>query len=88
MSRNELEYYRARALAEREAAEAASEPHVAAIHRELAEHYEAIVRLNGQWESSRPSGAGREPTSKAQTNGADLSGLRSHSPNGLGRPTE
>lgn len=55
MSRNNLEYYRARALAEREAAEASEDPHIAAIHREIAEHYEAIVRLNGDSESSQPS---------------------------------
>ena len=60
MSRNDFEYYRARALAEREAAKAAKEPHIATIHLELARLYEAIVRLNGECESSRPSGASRE----------------------------
>lgn len=50
MSRNDLEYYSERALAEREAARTAKEPRVAAIHLQLAEHYEAIVRLNGERE--------------------------------------
>ena len=50
MWRNDLEYYRARALAEREAAETAKEPRIAAIHLQLAEHYESIVQLNSERE--------------------------------------
>lgn len=46
MSSQDVDYYRARAVAERDAARTASEPSIAAIHLELAEHYEAIVRLH------------------------------------------
>ena len=45
----DVAYYRARAGTHREAALAAAESHIAAIHRDLAERYEAIVRsLDGQ----------------------------------------
>ena len=60
MSRNDIEYYRRRAISEREAANAASQPNIAAIHLELAEHYEAIVRLHDERENSRPACASRE----------------------------
>lgn len=45
--REDVEYYRARALTERDAAEAACQPNIAAIHLQLAEHYEALLRSNG-----------------------------------------
>jgi hypothetical protein len=44
MSSDEIEYYRARARQEREAAADASQADVAAIHLELARLYEALVR--------------------------------------------
>jgi hypothetical protein len=50
MSRNDLEYYCERALAVRVAAKTGKEPRVAAILFQWAEHYEAIVRLNGERE--------------------------------------
>ena len=40
---SDVAYYRARARTHREAALGAAEPHIAAIHRDLAERYEAIV---------------------------------------------
>lgn len=44
MSPEDLEYYRARAAQERNAAADASQSDVAAIHLELARAYEALVR--------------------------------------------
>jgi hypothetical protein len=43
MSSDDTEYYRLRAAAERELAEEAEQSNVAAIHRELAVQYEALV---------------------------------------------
>ena len=43
MSSDEIEYYRARAIEEREAAADASKLNVAAIHEELARLYEALA---------------------------------------------
>ncbi len=43
MSSDEIEYYRARAIEEREAAADASQSNVAAIHEELARLYEALA---------------------------------------------
>ena len=44
MSSPDLEYYRARAAQEREAAADASQEDVASIHLELARLYEALMR--------------------------------------------
>ena len=43
MASEDLDYYRGRALEERELAEAADRQDVAEIHRELARLYEALV---------------------------------------------
>jgi len=43
MQSHDVEYYRARAAAERELAEATENAEVAAIHEELAVQYEALV---------------------------------------------
>jgi hypothetical protein len=43
MSSNEIEYYRTRAIEEREAAADAAQSNVAAIHEELARLYEALA---------------------------------------------
>ena len=43
MSSDDIEYYRARAAQEREAAADASQSNVAAIHEELARLYEALA---------------------------------------------
>jgi len=43
MQSHDVEYYRARAAAERELAEASENAEVAAIHEELAVQYEALV---------------------------------------------
>lgn len=43
MARNDIDYYRARAIAEREHALAADRQDVAAIHLELARLYDALV---------------------------------------------
>ena len=43
MSSDEIEYYQARAIEEREAAADAAQSNVAAIHEELARLYEALV---------------------------------------------
>jgi hypothetical protein len=44
MTLNDLDYFRSRVATERASAEAATDPRVAAIHRELAERYEALVQ--------------------------------------------
>ena len=44
MTGNDIKYFRRRAAAERTLAVTASEPAVAAIHNQLAERYEALVR--------------------------------------------
>lgn len=43
MSTSNKDYYRVRALEEGERAAAANEPNIAAIHRDLAEKYEALA---------------------------------------------
>ncbi len=43
MSADDIEYYRARAVEEREAATDASRSNIAAIHEELARLYEALA---------------------------------------------
>jgi len=43
MSYSDIEYYRGRALAERELAQSASHTNVALIHQELARQYQALV---------------------------------------------
>ena len=43
MSSNEIEYYRTRAIEEREAAADAAQSNVAAIHEELARLYEELA---------------------------------------------
>jgi hypothetical protein len=45
MSGNDIEYFRTRAVAERTLAGTASDPAVAAIHNELAERYEELIRI-------------------------------------------
>lgn len=45
MSSDDIEYYRARAAQEREAAADASQSNVAAIHEELARLYDALAEL-------------------------------------------
>ncbi|WP_324751269.1 hypothetical protein SH591_08030 [Sphingomonas sp. LY54] len=47
MTRNDLAYYRARLEAERRSAESASNPVVAAVHRQLADEYAALIIANG-----------------------------------------
>jgi len=44
MSQSNFDYFRLRAEQEREAARKASEPYIAAIHSELADGYEAVLR--------------------------------------------
>ena len=44
MSNSDKDYYRVRALEERDRAAAANEPNIAAIHRDLAEKYEALAK--------------------------------------------
>lgn len=43
MSSNDTEYYRQRAITERELAKASTRSNVAAIHEELARQYDALV---------------------------------------------
>jgi hypothetical protein len=50
MSRNDIEYFRKRVAVERALAIATREPRAAAVHHELAERYEALVR-----EGKRPT---------------------------------
>ena len=45
MSAYETEYFRLRSIAERQRAEAASIPDIAAIHERLAREYDALVEL-------------------------------------------
>lgn len=47
MTRNDLAYYRARLETERRSAESAVHPAVAAVHRELADEYAALIIANG-----------------------------------------
>lgn len=47
MSTNDKDYYRARALEERDRAATAHEPSIAAIHRDLADKYEALAKKRG-----------------------------------------
>jgi hypothetical protein len=55
MSENKsMEYYRGRALRERELARASASASVARIHIEMAEHYENIV-LKAQLENEAPA---------------------------------
>jgi hypothetical protein len=44
MSWNDTEYYRCRLAVERGMAQAAGHPKAAAVHQELAERYEALVK--------------------------------------------
>ena len=44
MSSNDIEYYLARAIAERERAASADSENIAQIHLDLAEKYEALAR--------------------------------------------
>ena len=55
---NDSEYYRRRSASERAMAQAASDPRVAAIHHQLADRYEALVR------------AGKRPTLRVVTDRA------------------
>lgn len=42
---NDTEYYRERAAAERAMAKAAKDPQAAAVHNDLADRYEALVKI-------------------------------------------
>ena len=54
MTRNDLVYYRARLETERRAAEHCSSPLVAAVHRQLAEEYAALITANGFEATEQP----------------------------------
>lgn len=51
---SDVDYYRARALEERDRAEAASDPTSATIHRDLATKYEALAREADMQPTLRP----------------------------------
>jgi hypothetical protein len=47
MTRTDLAYYRARLETERRSAQSAADPVVAAVHRQFAEEYAALIIANG-----------------------------------------
>jgi hypothetical protein len=59
MTRTDLAYYRARLETERRSAQSAANPVVAAVHRQLAEEYAALIIANG-------FGAHTEPTTAVE----------------------
>jgi hypothetical protein len=59
MTRTDLAYYRARLETERRSAQSAANPVVAAVHRQFAEEYAALIIANG-------FGAHREPTTAVE----------------------
>lgn len=66
-----LEYFRSRAVIERERAKAARTPEIARIHEELAHGYEVLVQQEQErpiWRSSTPSRSLREKFSSERIN--------------------
>jgi hypothetical protein len=59
MSAKDVEYYRRRALQERERAAKADSAEAANAHQELARHYEGLVAHADMLPSKRPTAANR-----------------------------
>ena len=55
---SDAEYYRVRAIEERELAAIAAQPNIVAIHLELAEQYEALAQEAGVQSTLRPGWGG------------------------------